>query len=61
MLMEAIVLGKGGPRHIETLRALVQAGANVNVPDRDGATPRAHAWARGYWEMVRILENAGGR
>jgi len=60
-VMEAIVLGKGGPRHIETLRALVEAGANVNVPDRDGATPRTHAWARGYWEMVRILENAGGR
>jgi hypothetical protein len=60
-LMESIVLGKGGPRHTETLRALVVAGANVNLPDRDGMTPRAHAWARGYWEMVRILENAGGR
>jgi uncharacterized protein len=60
-LIEAIVLGKGGPRHTETLRALVRAGANVNVPDRDGMTPRALAWARGYWDMVRILENAGAR
>jgi ankyrin repeat protein len=60
-LIESIVLGKGGPRHTETLRALVRAGANVNLPDREGVTPRAHAWARGYWEMVRILENAGGR
>jgi ankyrin repeat protein len=60
-LIESIVLGKGGPRHSETLRALVRAGANVNLPDRDGMTPRALAWARGYWDMVRILENAGAR
>ena len=60
-LIESIVLGKGGPRHTETLRALVQAGANVNVPDREGMSPRALAWSRGYWDMVRILENAGGR
>jgi uncharacterized protein len=60
-LIESIVLGKGGPRHTETLRALVRAGANVNLPDREGMTPRALAWARGYWDMVRILENAGGR
>jgi ankyrin repeat protein len=60
-VIESIVLGKGGPRHVETLRALVRAGANVNLADREGMTPRALAWARGYWEMVRILENAGGR
>jgi ankyrin repeat protein len=60
-VIESIVLGKGGPRHIETLNALVEAGANVNLPDREGMTPRALAWARGYWDMVRILENAGGR
>lgn len=60
-LIESIVLGKGGPRHTETLRALVRAGANVNLPDREGMTPRGMAWARGYWEMVRLLENAGGR
>jgi ankyrin repeat protein len=60
-IIESIVLGKGGPRHTETLRALVQAGANVNLPDREGMSPRMLAWARGYWDMVRILENAGGR
>jgi hypothetical protein len=32
-LIESIVLGDGGPRHTETLRALVEAGANVNLPD----------------------------
>jgi ankyrin repeat protein len=60
-LIESIVLGKGGPRHTETLRALVQAGANVNMADRDGMTPRALAWARGYWNMVSILDAAGAR
>lgn len=60
-LMESIVLGDGGGRHIETLRALVQAGANVNIPDRAGITPLAHARGRGYKEMVRILEQAGAQ
>jgi ankyrin repeat protein len=60
-LMESIVLGDGGKQHTETLRALVQAGANVNIPDRAGITPLAHARGRGYEEMVRILEQAGAR
>jgi ankyrin repeat protein len=60
-VIECIVLGKGGTRHVETLRALVGAGANVNIRDRDGATPLALAWARGYWPMVTILERAGAR
>jgi hypothetical protein len=60
-LMESIVLGDGGKRHTETLRALVQGGANVNIPDRAGITPLAHARGRGYKEMVAILEKAGAR
>ena len=38
-LIESIVLGDGGPRHTATLAALVDAGANVNIPDRQGMTP----------------------
>jgi ankyrin repeat protein len=60
-LMESIVLGDGGKRHTETLRALVAAGANVNIPDRTGVTPLAHARGRGYKEMAAILERAGAR
>jgi hypothetical protein len=60
-LMESIVLGDGGKRHTETLRALVQAGANVNIPDRAGISPLAHARGRGYREMAQILEKAGAR
>ena len=60
-LMEAVVLGDGGPRHTEIVRLLVAAGANVNIPDRDGVTPLGHARQRGYAEMVRILEAAGAK
>ena len=57
-LMESIVLGDGGPRHTDTLKALVEAGANVNLPDRHGQTPLALARSRGYKEMVAILQGA---
>jgi len=55
------VLGDGGPRHVATLKALVDAGANVNLADRSGTTPLALARSRGYREMVAILERAGAR
>jgi ankyrin repeat protein len=60
-LIESIVLGDGGARHTATLRALVEARANLNLPDRDGRTPLALARARGYDAMVAILRQAGGR
>jgi ankyrin repeat protein len=55
-LIESIVLGDGGARHTATLEALVDAGANVNLADRNGATPLSLARARGYAPMVAILE-----
>lgn len=60
-LIESIVLGDGGPRHLETLRLLVAAGADVNRPDAHGRTPLALARARGHLAMARVLEAAGGR
>ena len=60
-VIESIVLGDGGPRHTETFRALVEAGANVNLPDRTGQTPLTLARARGYGAMVAILQAAGTR
>ena len=60
-LMESIVLGNGGKNHTDTLKALVEAGADVNIADRQGITPLQHARRRGYVEMARVLEAAGGR
>lgn len=60
-LIESIVLGNGGPRHTATLKALVEAGANVNLADRNGNTPLALAKSAGYREMAAILEKAGAR
>jgi ankyrin repeat protein len=55
-LMESIVLGNGGARHTEILKALLDAGADPNIADRSGVTPLAHARARGYVQMARLLE-----
>jgi uncharacterized protein len=60
-VIEAIVLGDGGPRHTETLRALVEAGADVNLADRNRQSPLALATARGYGTMVALLRRAGAK
>lgn len=60
-VIESIVLGDGGPRHQDTLRTLIDAGANLQLADREGRTPLQLAKARGYREMVKMLEAAGGR
>ena len=60
-LIESITLGDGGTRHIATLKALVDGGADVNIADRSGSSPLALARRRGYTAMVVILETAGAR
>ena len=60
-LLEAILLGDGGPAHTEIVRLLVRRGADVNLADRDGVTPLAHATRRGYREIATILTAAGAR
>ncbi len=55
-LIEAVVLGDGGPDHIKTVQILVDAGADKSIGDRDGVTPLQHATSRGYAEMVEILK-----
>lgn len=57
-VIEAVVLGDGGQRHVDTLRALIEAGANLKLTDRDGKTPLELARSRGYGEMVALLSRA---
>jgi len=54
-VMEAVVLGDGGPDHQAVLDALLSAGADRSLADRDGVTPLEHAEARGFAEMVERL------
>jgi len=58
-LIEAVILGDGGPRHTGTVRALVEAGADPKIPDRNGMTPLQHAEARGYARITSILSQSG--
>jgi ankyrin repeat protein len=60
-LIEAVVLGDGGPRHQATVRALLDAGADVRLADREGRTPLQLARERGYTAMVGMLERAQRR
>jgi len=60
-LIEAIVLGDGGPAHTEIVGILVAAGADVNLADGGGNTPLALAQRRGYRDIAQILEAAGAR
>ena len=54
-LLEAVILGDGGPDHVEVVRLLVRAEARVDLADRKGETPLGHARKRGYRDIIRIL------
>ncbi len=58
-LLEAVILGDGGPAHQAIVRLLVEHGADLELADRDGVTPLAHARARGQREVEAILLEAG--
>lgn len=60
-LLEAIILGDGGAAHTEIVRLLVAHRADVNLADRDGVSPLAHARRRGYRGIAQLLEQAGAR
>jgi uncharacterized protein len=60
-LLEIVILGDGGPRHVEAARLVLDAGANPNIADKDGISPLAHARAKGQAEVAALIEKAGGR
>ena len=56
--MEAVVLGDGGPRYVETARLLLGGGADPRLADRDGVTPLGRAERRGHTALGALLREA---
>jgi ankyrin repeat protein len=53
-LLEAVILGDGGPIYQEIVGLLVDAGAKP-IPDRDGVTPLDHAKRRGFEAIAQRI------
>jgi ankyrin repeat protein len=60
-LLEAIILADGGKKHQQIVAALIKAGADVDLADKDKVRPLQHAKQRGYAKIVALLEAAGAR
>jgi ankyrin repeat protein len=60
-LLEIVILGDGGPRHVEVTKLVLGAGANPNIADKDGVSPLQHARRRKQHEVAALIEAAGGR
>ena len=58
-LHEAIILGDGSGRYVDTVRVLVGAGADLRLPSRrDKISPIEHATANGHDEVSQVLRAA---
>jgi uncharacterized protein len=58
-LHEAIVLGDGSSRYVDTVRALVAGGADLRIaPKRDGISPLRHARQRGFDRIATTIDQA---
>lgn len=54
-LLEAVILGDGGPAHQEIVRILLAAGADPRIPDAGGVTALQHAERLGHREIASLL------
>jgi FOG: Ankyrin repeat len=60
-LLEAIILNNGNKRQVETVKLLIEHGADVDLADNDGVTPLQHARKRGFKEIEQLLVSAGAK
>jgi ankyrin repeat protein len=57
-LLAAVIFGDGTEPYLDTVRLLVEAGADVTIPDVHGQTPLQHAELSGQTEVAEVLRNA---
>ncbi|WP_425413956.1 ankyrin repeat domain-containing protein [Paenibacillus terrigena] len=57
-LLEAIILNNGGPKQQQVIQLLIEHGADVTIPDKNGVTPLDHAKNRHFTEIERLLVEA---
>ena len=55
-LLEAVILGDGGPVYQEIVKLLLEGGADAGIADKEGIIPLAHVKSRGFTEIVRLIE-----
>ncbi|MGJ7033407.1 ankyrin repeat domain-containing protein [Niabella hirudinis] len=60
-LLEAIILGEGDDTHAPVIAALIAGGCDVNLPDKKGISPLAHAQRLEYKKIGALLETAGAQ
>ena len=57
-LTAAVVLGDGTEPYLETVKLLVEAGADPTIPDQHGVKPVVHAQLLGQTDVVEVLREA---
>jgi ankyrin repeat protein len=58
-LHEAIILGDGSRRYVDTVLVLVAGGADLKLPSqRDHIAPLDHATSKGHKEIAKVLRTA---
>ncbi len=60
-LLEAIILSDGGVKHQQIVQLLIDHGADVNLPDKDGVRPLQHAQTRGFTAIEQLLIKANAQ
>ncbi|MFV5992172.1 ankyrin repeat domain-containing protein [Streptomyces sp. NPDC056231] len=54
-LLEAVILGDGGENHQESVKLLLDGGADKSITDKSGTTALEHAEERGFGKIARLL------
>lgn len=60
-LLEAVILGDGSLKYVQIVQLLIAHRASLNLADRQGVTPLAHAQQRNQSAIVELLMNAGAK